>query len=93
MAVSQSELRNTWESAAPGWAKWEGPISGLECNVDQAKSVGKLTLHISEQVNARAQTFRFAEATTRAFGQTSDTCLMGDYRFFFFAKIRFQLSL
>lgn len=27
MAVLQSELRNTWESAAPGWAKWEEPFS------------------------------------------------------------------
>lgn len=25
--ASQSELRATWESAAPGWAKWEQPFS------------------------------------------------------------------
>ena len=25
--TSQSALRNTWESAAPGWAKWEEPFS------------------------------------------------------------------
>src|SRR5262245_16302822 len=25
--TSQSELRNTWESAAPGWAKWEQAFS------------------------------------------------------------------
>jgi ubiquinone/menaquinone biosynthesis C-methylase UbiE len=35
MAVSQSELRNTWESAAPGWAKWEEPFSaGLSAATD-----------------------------------------------------------
>jgi len=27
MAVSQSEVCNTWESAAPGWAKWEESFS------------------------------------------------------------------
>src|SRR5262245_1957357 len=30
-----SELRNTWESAAPGWAKWEQPFSaGLSTATD-----------------------------------------------------------
>jgi ubiquinone/menaquinone biosynthesis C-methylase UbiE len=33
--TSQSELRNTWESAAPGWAKWEQPFSaGLATATD-----------------------------------------------------------
>jgi ubiquinone/menaquinone biosynthesis C-methylase UbiE len=35
MAESQSELRNTWESAAPGWARWEEPFSaGLSTATD-----------------------------------------------------------
>jgi ubiquinone/menaquinone biosynthesis C-methylase UbiE len=33
--VSPSELRNTWESAAPGWAKWEQAFSaGLSSATD-----------------------------------------------------------
>lgn len=26
--ASTSEVRDTWEAAAPGWAKWEHVISG-----------------------------------------------------------------
>lgn len=26
--ISKAELRNTWESAAPGWAQWEAPFTG-----------------------------------------------------------------
>src|SRR5262245_66250438 len=33
--TSRSELRNTWESAAPGWAKWEQAFSaGLSTATD-----------------------------------------------------------
>jgi ubiquinone/menaquinone biosynthesis C-methylase UbiE len=31
--AAKSELRNTWESAAPGWAKWEPTLSGGFANV------------------------------------------------------------
>jgi ubiquinone/menaquinone biosynthesis C-methylase UbiE len=34
-ATSTSHLRETWEAAAPGWAKWEAPIAhGLEAPTD-----------------------------------------------------------
>ena len=41
---AKSELRNTWEKAAPGWAKWEhefsaGLSAATDTLIDMAESV------------------------------------------------------
>ena len=42
--VSTSELRETWESAAPGWAKWETEFAK---NLVRDGKLGKLHVPIA----------------------------------------------
>ena len=59
---AKSELRNTWEKAAPGWAKWEHEFSaGLSAATDtliDMASIDPGMPHISSRTGSR----KFASA-------------------------------
>jgi ubiquinone/menaquinone biosynthesis C-methylase UbiE len=64
-STSKSELRNTWESAAPGWAKWEARFSsglaGVTDTLINMAGIGAGSRALDVACGAGAQTIQAAK--------------------------------